>query len=60
MTKEEVKLAGQSWPANVKQPLDRDAQIHLMKTAAWRHKVLMNKYKEMFKKKGYDTMGDNT
>lgn len=54
MTKEEVKSAAHTWPANIKQPIDRDTQIHLMKTAAWRHKVLMNKYKEMFAKKGKD------
>jgi hypothetical protein len=54
MTKEEVKRIVHTWPANTKQPIDRDTQIYLMKTAAWRHKVLMNKYKEMFEKKGKD------
>ena len=54
MTKSEAKEASRVWAANAKAPIDRDTQIYIMKTAAWRHKVLMNKYKEMFAKKGKD------
>ena len=60
MTKSEANKASRVWAANVKAPIDRDTQIYMMKTAAWRHQVLMNKYKEMFKNKEYNTMGDNT
>jgi len=59
MSKEEVKDASRTWAANVKAPIDRDNQIYMMKTAAWRHKQLQNKYKELFAKKG-NNMGDNT
>jgi hypothetical protein len=59
MSKEEVKDASRIWAVNVKAPIDRDTQIYMMKTAAWRHKQLQNKYKELFTKKGND-MGDNT
>ncbi len=59
MSREEVELATHIWPANVKAPIDRDTQIHMMKTAEWRHKQLQNKYKELFEKKGkgYDPLG---
>ena len=58
MSKEEVKSAARTWPANVKQPIDGDTQLYLMKTAAWRHKVLINKYKELFeRKKEHDPLG---
>jgi hypothetical protein len=54
MTKSEAKEAARVWAANAKSPIDRDTQIQIMKTAAWRHAQLRNKYKEMFAKKGKD------
>lgn len=53
MTKEEAKSTICNWPANTKQAIDCDARM--VKTAAWRHKVLMNKYKKMFETKGKGT-----
>jgi hypothetical protein len=47
MSKDEVHSAVRVWPANVKQPIDRDAQIWLMKTASWRHKATMKRIKRL-------------
>ena len=43
MTKEEARTASHVWAANVKQPLDRDTQIVMMKTARERHQSVINK-----------------
>jgi hypothetical protein len=42
MTNDEILSAITVWPANVKQPIDRDIQIQLMTTAKERHKSVIN------------------
>jgi hypothetical protein len=54
MTKEEVQSSSRIWAANGRSPIDRDTQILIMKTAAWRHQQVRNKYKEILEKKGKD------
>lgn len=44
MNKDEVKHEIRKWPANVKQPIDRDVQIMLMKTAQQRREARINKF----------------
>ena len=46
MTKEEIK-SSVKWAANAKQPLDRDQQIMLMKTARERHLAHLERLKEI-------------
>lgn len=46
MTQDEVKQALKIWAANVRQPIDRDLQIFLMKTAKQRYDALIEKIKE--------------
>lgn len=43
MSKEEIKISTQTWPANVKQPIDRDTQILLMQTSQQRRKDSINR-----------------
>lgn len=43
MTKDEARNASRVWAANVKQPIDRDTQIELMKTARERHQSAINR-----------------
>lgn len=43
MTKDEILYAIKVWPANVKQPIDRDTQIQLMITAKERHESRINR-----------------
>jgi hypothetical protein len=58
MSKEEIRLSLKTWPANTKQPVDKDGQIWLMKTAAWRHKAAMKRYNALLKKgKDNDPLG---
>ena len=47
MTKKEVEQASKVWAANVKQPINRDMQILLMKTAKQRHEALIERMKDM-------------
>jgi hypothetical protein len=47
MTQDEVKQASKIWAANAKQPIDRDLQIFLMKTAKQRHEALIERIKDM-------------
>jgi hypothetical protein len=47
MTKDEVKQALKVWAANVKQPIDRDLQILLMKTAKQRREAFIERMKDM-------------
>jgi hypothetical protein len=42
MNKDEVEQETHKWPANIKQPIDRDAQITFMKTAKERHENWIN------------------
>lgn len=43
MTKEEARNASRIWAANVKQPIDRDTQIAMMKSARERHQSVINR-----------------
>jgi hypothetical protein len=43
MTKEEARNASHAWAANAKQPIDRDTQIELMKSAKERHQSAINR-----------------
>jgi hypothetical protein len=43
MTKEEARNASHVWAANTKQPINRDAQIELMRTARDRHQSVINR-----------------
>ena len=45
MSRDEIKQS-YSWPANVKQPIDRDQQIFLMKTTRERHLAIIERIKE--------------
>ena len=49
MTEEEIKNAVRVWPANVKAPLTRDEQIHLMTTARERHDAARERIRQLFK-----------
>jgi hypothetical protein len=51
MTEEEIKNAVRVWPANVKAPLTRDEQIHLMTTAHERHAAAKARIIELLKGK---------
>ena len=51
MTKDEVHFATKIWPANVKQLIDQDAQMWLMKTASWRHKATMKRVKKLLEER---------
>lgn len=54
MNKQEIEQAIHIWPANVKQPIDRDMQILLMKTSKERHLSRINKLVHRLEKKGKD------
>jgi hypothetical protein len=43
MTKEEARNASRIWAANVKQPIDRDAQIAMMKAVRERQQSAINR-----------------
>jgi uncharacterized protein involved in tolerance to divalent cations len=45
MSRDEIKQS-YSWPANVKQLIDRDQQIFLMKTARERQLAIIKRIKE--------------
>jgi hypothetical protein len=60
MNKQEIEQASHVWPANAKQPLERDMQILLMSTARKRREIHINnimKQLENERKEEHDPIG---